>query len=306
MHTLVLEGNTLGIDAAAAIGESLSQRPTLRRALFKDLFTGRLKTEVPQALKHLLNGIAESGASLEELDLSDNAFGPIGARELRPFLLSEASKRLQVLLLNNNGLGIQGGTLLSEALPNLQQLKVLVCGRNRLENDASILIGNSLSKLTTLIELEMPQNGIRAEGIASLSQAIRMNEGLKVLNLNDNIITRKGAVPLGAALATCISLRIVNLGDCLLRTAGGVRILRGITAGKPVELTELMLNGNELAGDEIVQLVSQLTSRIGCHPSLKVDLSCNNFGSLTSKLEKIDNATIIIEYVCLLFIPDFV
>ena len=191
MDTLILEGNTLGIEAAEAIGEALQEKGTLRRALFKDLFTSRLKTEVPQALKHLLDGIGASGASLEELDLSDNAFGPIGAKELEPFLSSAACERLRILLLNNNGLGIQGGTLLAQALPLLPDLQILVCGRNRLENDASIRIGASLSLVTNLIELEMPQNGIRAEGISALSEAIRANEKLQVLNLNDNIITRK-------------------------------------------------------------------------------------------------------------------
>lgn len=295
MDTLVLEGNTLGIEAAEAIGEALSEKSTLKRAHFKDLFTGRLKTEVPQALKHLLTGIEASGASLEELDLSDNAFGPIGAKELKPFLSSAASEKLQILLLNNNGLGIQGGTLLSQALSLLSELRILVCGRNRLENDASILIGDSLSKLTQLRELEMPQNGIRAEGIASISRAIQQNPKLEVLNLNDNIITQKGAVPLGQALSSCPSLRVLNLGDCLLRASGGVRVLQGIIAGKLTQLTNIMLNGNELAGQQFVDLVSQLSARIASSSSLQLDLSCNNFGSLCDHLEAIDSIDIILE-----------
>ena len=38
-----------------------------------------MKTEIPPALKHLGIGIIKAQAHLVELDLSDNAFGPIGA-----------------------------------------------------------------------------------------------------------------------------------------------------------------------------------------------------------------------------------
>ena len=51
---LELEGNTLGVEAAKEIGKSLESKPELVAALWKDLFTGRLKTEIPQALVILL------------------------------------------------------------------------------------------------------------------------------------------------------------------------------------------------------------------------------------------------------------
>lgn len=47
---LVLEGNTLGVDAAKAIGKALESQPHFERALWKDAFTGRLKDEIPTAL----------------------------------------------------------------------------------------------------------------------------------------------------------------------------------------------------------------------------------------------------------------
>lgn len=50
MTFLDLEGNTLGVDAAKAIGETLKTRKHLSRALWKDMFTGRMKTEIPLAL----------------------------------------------------------------------------------------------------------------------------------------------------------------------------------------------------------------------------------------------------------------
>lgn len=50
-----------------------------------------------------------AGAQLTELDLSDNAFGPNGMKGLVDLLPSASCFTLQVLKLNNNGLGPQGG-----------------------------------------------------------------------------------------------------------------------------------------------------------------------------------------------------
>lgn len=52
MTTLRLSGNSLGVGAAEVIQETLAHIPTLRRALWSDMFVSRLKTEIPQALVH--------------------------------------------------------------------------------------------------------------------------------------------------------------------------------------------------------------------------------------------------------------
>jgi Ran GTPase-activating protein (RanGAP) involved in mRNA processing and transport len=49
-----------------------------------------------------------SGAQLVELDLSDNAIGPSAISGLSEFLASEQASSLQVLKLNNCGLGVAG------------------------------------------------------------------------------------------------------------------------------------------------------------------------------------------------------
>lgn len=58
--------------------------------------------------KSLCNAMITGGVQLVELDLSDNAFGPIGAEGIEKFLESPAAYSLQVLKLNNNGLGAGG------------------------------------------------------------------------------------------------------------------------------------------------------------------------------------------------------
>lgn len=92
-------------------------------------------------------GLVTAGAQLRELDLSDNAFGPIGVEGLAALLRSSSCYALEELRLNNNGLGITGGKLLASALLDCYNsskkqgkplaLKVFIAGRNRLENEGA-------------------------------------------------------------------------------------------------------------------------------------------------------------------------
>lgn len=96
LEYLNLEGNTLGVDAARGIGEALKKHPEFKQALFKDLFTGRLKTEIPQALEAMGKGMIAAGAHLTILDCSDNALGPNGMVGLVELLKSPACYSLEV------------------------------------------------------------------------------------------------------------------------------------------------------------------------------------------------------------------
>ena len=69
------------------------------------MFTGRLKTEIPLALDALVEAL-EVQKHLVELDLSDNAFGPAGAKPLMRLIIN--NRNIKILRLNNNGLGIEG------------------------------------------------------------------------------------------------------------------------------------------------------------------------------------------------------
>lgn len=80
------------------------------------MFTGRMKNEIPKALEYLGQGLCSANTRLVELDLSDNAFGPIGVQGLAALLTSSSCYTLQQLRLNNNGLGISGGKMLAQAL----------------------------------------------------------------------------------------------------------------------------------------------------------------------------------------------
>jgi len=203
VHFLNLDGNTLGVDAAKAIGDALKRHPEFRKALWKNLFTRRLKSEIPLALKHLGAGLIAAGAKLTVLDLSDNALGPNGMKGLEEFLRSPVLYSLQELYLNNCGLGPEGGRMLSEALLDLHQnakvagsplqLRIFVAGRNRLENVGAKAIAKTFKTLQTLEEISMPQNSIYHVGISALAEGFKLNPHLRLLNMNDNTLSVKGS-----------------------------------------------------------------------------------------------------------------
>lgn len=101
-----------------------------------------------------------AGARLVELDLSDNAFGPIGVKGLASLLRSSSCYALEELRLNNNGLGITGGKLLASALTDCYNnskkegkplaLKVFIAGRNRLENEGAKALAEVFKVSTAL------------------------------------------------------------------------------------------------------------------------------------------------------------
>ncbi|EDS27047.1 GTPase activating protein RanGAP1 [Culex quinquefasciatus] len=98
LQFLNLEGNTLGVEAAQGIAKALEKHPELKEALWKDLFTGRMKTEIPIALKAMGQGMITAGAQLTVLDCSDNALGPNGMTGLVDLLQSTACYTLQKFL----------------------------------------------------------------------------------------------------------------------------------------------------------------------------------------------------------------
>lgn len=288
LEYLDLEGNTLGPHAAKAVAEALEKNGTsLKRALWKDMFTGRLKSEIPKSLEYLGNALCTAGTRLYELDLSDNAFGPIGIQGLANFLTSDTCYSLRVLRLNNNGLGISGGKMLAKALSDCYDnssragspplaLKVFVAGRNRLENDGAKALASVFQKLTTLEEVVMPQNGIYHPGITALANGLSSNPGLRILNLNDNTVGLKGAQAIAKALPNFKNLEQLNLGDCLLKTEGGVILAKALAVeGNYPFLAELNLSFNEIRTRGAVPIANAMADK---ERLISLQLDGNAFG----------------------------
>lgn len=196
-----------------------------------DIFTGRLISEIPQALSAICDALI-TVPSLVELNLSDNAFGGRSADPMVPFLTHH--RTFSVLKLNNNGLGVTGGNIVAKALLESAELskkegkpsalRVVVCGRNRLENGSAPAWAAAFKAHGGLREVRMFQNGIRMEGVEALAQGLAACADLEVFDLQDNTFTERGSRAVALALPSWPHLRELNLSDCLLKPKGGLAL----------------------------------------------------------------------------------
>uniref|UniRef100_A0A8C8YNF3 Ran GTPase-activating protein 1 n=1 Tax=Prolemur simus TaxID=1328070 RepID=A0A8C8YNF3_PROSS len=284
LEALRLEGNTVGVEAARVIAKALEKKSELKRCHWSDMFTGRLRSEIPPALISLGEGLITAGAQLVELDLSDNAFGPDGVQGFEALLKSSACFTLHELKLNNCGMGIGGGKILAEALTECHRkssaqgkplaLKVFVAGRNRLENDGATALAEAFGVIGTLEEVHMPQNGINHPGVTALAHAFAINPLLRVINLNDNTFTEKGAVAMAETLKTLRQVEVINFGDCLVRSKGAVAIADAIRGGLP-KLKELNLSFCEIKRDAALAVAEAMADKAELE---KLDLNGNTLG----------------------------
>ncbi|XP_051899118.1 ran GTPase-activating protein 1b [Pristis pectinata] len=284
LQALCLEGNTIGVEAAKAIARSLANKKELQKCHWSDMFTGRLRTEIPPALVSLGNALMNAGAQLTQLDLSDNAFGPDGVRSIETLLKSKACYTLQELRLNNCGMGIGGGQILAAALSECHRqsrasgrpmaLKVFIAGRNRLENEGAIALAGAFKSIGTLEEVHMTQNGINHQGITALAKAFTENQNLRVINLNDNTFTEEGAIAMAETLKTLQSIEVLNFGDCLVRSKGAIAIAEAVKLGLK-KLKELNLSFGEIQKNAAIMVAKAME-----HKSLleKLDLNGNCLG----------------------------
>jgi len=207
---------------------------------------------------------------LVELDLSDNAFGGRSAEPMVNFLTNNRS--FQVLKLNNNGLGVWGGTTVANALLESAKLskkegkpsnlRVIVCGRNRLENGSAPYWAEAFSAHGTLREVRMPQNGIQMEGITAIAEGLAKCPDLEGLDLQDNTAKEKGTRAVAVALAKWPGLRSLNLSDCLLSTQGAYALASSLGKGHNSRLEALRLQYGEMNGIGINVLAQAIADHL--------------------------------------------
>lgn len=225
----------------------------MKVADFADVFTGRLISEIPQALTAICNSLINL-TSLVELDLSDNAFGGRSADPIVPFLTK--NRTFQILKLNNNGLGPAGGTIIANALlesarlskadGKQSNLRTVICGRNRLQDDSAPLFAEAFAAHGNLLEVRMPQNGIRMDGIVALARGLAKNSKLEYLDLQDNCAKGSGTRAIARALASWPELKTLNLAECLLGAKAGIALTLALSNGSNPKLQSLNLQLGEL------------------------------------------------------------
>ncbi|KAJ2706454.1 Ran GAP Rna1 [Coemansia sp. IMI 203386] len=289
-----LNGNTIGAEAAKALADVLRTKTTLKAsvATFHDIFTGRLKDEVKESVIAICDALSEL-PNLIELNLSDNAFGPLGAEAMSDFLKKHTG--LQILKLNNNGLGIQGGTTIAHSLLECQteceklgkepSLHTLICGRNRLENGSAPAFSKAFAALKTLREVRMPQNGIRPEGIIELVAGLSENSKLTVLDLQDNTFTHTGSQALAGVLSNWSLLETLNVGDCLLGPTGGRLVIEALKDSETLKIVNLQYN--EIENDGALALAESLRKLKALE---NIELNGNRFDAESNAVEMIKAA----------------
>ncbi|XP_049602001.1 ran GTPase-activating protein 1 isoform X1 [Syngnathus scovelli] len=284
LQALRLEGNTVGVEAAKAIAKALETKSLFKCCYWSDMFTGRLRSEIPPALNSLGDALMLAGAKLTVLDLSDNAFGPDGVKGIEQLLKSSSCYTLQELRLNNCGMGIGGGKILAASLIECHKkssaegpplsLKVFIAGRNRLENDGATALAQAFQLMGSLEEIHMPQNGINHPGVKALATAVQHNPNLRTLNLNDNTFTEKGAIAMAQALKHLRSIQVINFGDCLVRPVGAAAIAETVSEGLPI-LKELNLSFGEITEDAALAVAHAVKNK---NQMEKLDLNGNCLG----------------------------
>ncbi|KAM4524331.1 ran GTPase-activating protein 1b [Odontesthes bonariensis] len=304
LRALRLEGNTVGVEAAQAIAKALESKDLLQRCYWSDMFTGRLRSEIPTALRSLGRALMSAGSRLTELDLSDNAFGPDGVKGIEQLLKSPSCHNLRELRLNNCGMGIGGGKILAEALMECHRqsaavraplrLRVFIAGRNRLENEGASALAKAFQLIGSLEEVHMPQNGINHVGVVALASAMRQNPELRILNFNDNTFTKRGTLAMAQALRHLRNVQVINFGDCLVRSEGAIALAAVLREGLPI-LKELNLSFGEIT--EAAALVVAQAAMDKPHME-KVDLNGNCLGeegcdALREVMENMDKGDIL-------------
>ncbi|CAG8527265.1 9749_t:CDS:2 [Paraglomus brasilianum] len=278
LETVILSGNSFGVEAAQALAGALKNKNSIKVVNASDIFTGRLRDEVPQAVRAICDAL-EDKQSLVELNFSDNAFGPAGAEPMVDFLTN--NRWFQVLKLNNNGLGVRGGTIIGQALLEAAKknneegkkssLRTIIAGRNRLENGSSKYLANAFAAHGTLVDIRLPQNGIRPEGIAVFSKGLAACKDLEVIDFQDNTFTTDGSVAFAEALPKWKKLKNLNIGDCMLEVAGGVAIVESLLKGCNNQLQTLNLQYNEIDRKSVSLLAQAISSHLKELSSLELN-----------------------------------
>lgn len=295
-----IEGNTIGVEASEALAKILETKSTLKFANLADIFTGRLLSEIPQALDALLKALLKC-PNLHTINLNDNAFGLNTVEPLRPFLSQHTP--LQHLYLNNNGLGPAAGTLVAEALAQLAEkkgaarkegkdvpdLETVVCGRNRLETGSMAAWVKAYQANNKVKTVKMVQNGIRQEGIALLLQhGLSACTQLETLDLQDNTFTSLAAKSLAQVVPSWTEIRELAVGDCLLSARGGSMLGDALAQGGNKKIEVLRLQYNEIDSKGLKAL-TDAASGSGLPRLRRIELNGNKFSEDDSNIEKLQN-----------------
>lgn len=193
------------------------------------------------------------------------------------------TRKLRALNLSQNPEVHDSGWALlirSTIVPHLA-LRTLILQANGIGLEGASALGALLANARNLLELDLLGNLLLCSGAAAIANGLRANSSLRVLNLRSNRIGDDGAQQLGLALAVNRTLRTLLLSWNRIGDAGAVALARGLSSN--VELRELNLLENEVGdlGACALREGLQTNSTLSC-----CSLQCNLVqGSIVAGLE---------------------
>ncbi|CAA7270423.1 unnamed protein product [Cyclocybe aegerita] len=278
VEVLRMSGNTISAAAGQELGELIRKMPSLQVAHLSDIITSRTIDEVPPAISAICDALLTC-SRLVELDLSDNAFGSRVAPTLVPLLSGHTG--IQVLKLNNNGLGPEGGRIVASALLNNarkaanefdsegSKLRVVVCGRNRLEDGSAPLWGEVLAAHKNVQKVKMVNNGFREDGVLAIAQGLLSCHDLRHLSLRDSTAhnfdgtnSARGWHVLADVIQRSTSLEYLDLSDANLTAEGGSEIIESLSSTPHPDLETVLLENNDLNNSHFARLRSILNTHL--------------------------------------------
>lgn len=275
-------GNSYGIGACKAIAAKLKEIETLEIANLDDMFTGRLREEIPDSMDLLLSALLEC-PNLHTVNLSDNAFGIATVAPLEKFLAEHTP--LQHLILANNGFGPEAGSRVGAALEKLAakkkelnhpvKLETVICGRNRLENGSMEAWARFLKAHGSVKDLRLYQNGIRQEGIEHLMlEGLKYSPDLHTLDLQDNTFTEQGSRAMASVITEWPSIKKISVSDCLLSAKGAVILAEEFKNNNLKGLEYLHLQYNEIDEEGLAVIVEALETNLENLKLLELNGNC--------------------------------
>jgi hypothetical protein len=222
--------------------------------------------------------------SLASLDLSSQAIGVTGARELSQYLFT--SPTLTTLTLNACELGDQGIRELCAALDGLVRNRLEFSSRlaslsavdNALTDDGAVFLADSLSlHCKRLVSLQLGWNSISDRGVEAiafgmlLGHAPECNGGsrhdagfsdgpaLALLNLDGNCVSDIGARALALVLERNCSLTRLSLsGNARITAAGALALYSGICANDASRMAAVELRSNAAICEDMRAMLARM------------------------------------------------
>ncbi|KFG27119.1 uncharacterized protein NESG_00194 [Nematocida ausubeli] len=213
-----LSENSFSPEALEQVLIELSKIEEIETVIFKGIFTQRVKEQVYPSLQSIVKYITPL-KKIVYFDISDNALSFNGMEILAPMI--EKMHVLKHLVMNNNGIGIDGGVFLAKALENLSKestaLESLEVGRNRLEESATKL-GKALELFPCLDSLKIYQNSINTINIGNLLTSLGCLS-MRILDISDNFLLEYGSKVLSESMKNW-PIEYMNIADCIMSDKG--------------------------------------------------------------------------------------